>query len=150
MEFTERPYRLGETIDLRLELKPRGGVEVREGRVDLVCEERYVEAYDRKVPVSAHSGLITGKSGKSLPIAMVPKREVLSRRESFVHSSVVVLKDARLQSGVGHRANARLKIEEEPPPHARIGKVSWKLVAAVDIGGRREVTESRKVAIELG
>ena len=43
VDLEERPYKLGEVIEFRLELKPRGKVEVREGRIDLVCEENYIE-----------------------------------------------------------------------------------------------------------
>ena len=41
LDCDEGPYRLGERIALDLELTPNADVEVREGRVDLVCEERY-------------------------------------------------------------------------------------------------------------
>ena len=33
------PYKLGETINLTMELGPKRDMQVREGRVDLVCEE---------------------------------------------------------------------------------------------------------------
>ena len=38
--FEDRTYKLGETVDLTLELSPRRDIEVREGRVDLVCDTR--------------------------------------------------------------------------------------------------------------
>ena len=50
--FEDRPYKLGETINLTMELTPRGDVEVREGRVDLMCEERWQEVSTVMVPVS--------------------------------------------------------------------------------------------------
>ena len=45
-----RPYRLGETIKIMVELGANGDVEVREARVDLVCEENYLESYNVMVP----------------------------------------------------------------------------------------------------
>ena len=39
------PYKLGEKIDLTVELTPNADVDAREGRVDLVCEERYLRSY---------------------------------------------------------------------------------------------------------
>ena len=41
--FEDRPYELGETVNLTLQLSPKSGIEVREGRVDLVCDARYTE-----------------------------------------------------------------------------------------------------------
>jgi len=40
VSFEDRPYKLGETISLTMELSPKRDMEIREGRVDLVCEER--------------------------------------------------------------------------------------------------------------
>ena len=40
VNFEDRPYKLGETVHLTLELSPRRDIEVREGRVDLVCDTR--------------------------------------------------------------------------------------------------------------
>ena len=37
LDFGDQSYKLGETFDISVELNPRGDVEVREGRVDLVC-----------------------------------------------------------------------------------------------------------------
>ncbi len=43
VNFEDRPYGLGETVNLTLQLSPKSGIDVREGRVDLVCEMRYTE-----------------------------------------------------------------------------------------------------------
>ncbi len=43
VNFEDRPYKLGETVNLTLELSPRRDIEVRDGRVDLVCDMRYTE-----------------------------------------------------------------------------------------------------------
>ena len=40
LDFGDQSYMLGGTIDISVELNPRRDVEVREGRVDLVCEVR--------------------------------------------------------------------------------------------------------------
>ncbi len=45
ISFEDRVYKLGETIDITVELSPRRDMEVREGRVDLVCEESYQETF---------------------------------------------------------------------------------------------------------
>lgn len=43
VNFEDRPYKLGETVSLTLELTPRREIEIKEGRVDLVCDQRYTE-----------------------------------------------------------------------------------------------------------
>ena len=44
LAFDRRPYELGETIDVSLDLSPKGDVDVREGRVELKCDMHYTEA----------------------------------------------------------------------------------------------------------
>jgi hypothetical protein len=43
VRFEDRIYKLGDTIDLALELSPRRDIEIREGSVELVCEENWTE-----------------------------------------------------------------------------------------------------------
>mgnify|MGYP001232824560 CR=1 FL=1 len=55
-EFEDRSYRLGETVRLTVELTPSTDVQVREGRVDLVCEQRYVQVADSAGAAAAFRG----------------------------------------------------------------------------------------------
>ena len=41
LEFESQAYKLGETIEVVVEMRPSTNIQVRGGRVDLVCEERY-------------------------------------------------------------------------------------------------------------
>ena len=41
LEFESRAYKLGGTIEVVVEMRPSTNIQVRGGRVDLVCEERY-------------------------------------------------------------------------------------------------------------
>ena len=43
LEFDERAYTLGETIDALVEMQPSANIQVRSGRLDLVCEEHYTQ-----------------------------------------------------------------------------------------------------------
>ncbi len=43
LEFDKHPYQLGETIDLTVGLRPQSATQIRGARVDLICEERYVQ-----------------------------------------------------------------------------------------------------------
>ena len=136
--FADQPYRLGETINLTLELNPRREIEVREGRVDLMCAEEWTDVSTVMVATMRARGM-TG-----------PPRRRQTRahhRESYVHSSVVFLKDARLASGRTASYNASLEIESKQPPHAFKAALSWRLVATIDVAGARDIKARRLVKV---
>ena len=126
LDFEGRAYRLGETIRLRVGLEPGSDVDVREGRVDLVCEERWSQVYSA-----------TGYSRRLAGTSPVPKQTMKKHREKFVHSNVVFLQDTRLQAGSPSSHDVRFQIQPEPPPHTgpqrEEAAVRWWLVATVDI-----------------
>ncbi len=139
--FEDRPYRLGETVNISVELESRRDQEVREGRIDLVCQERWTEVHTVRVQVNRPR--IGSAVGAPEPTITVPKRVTESHREAYVHSSVVFLKDGRLQSGRVFRHNATLLILPEPPPHGDEARLSWRLVATVDLAGARDIKARR-------
>ena len=149
VSFEDRVYKLGETIDLTVELSPKRDMEVREGRVDLVCEESYQETFTvtGNKPHAAGDPRPAGHVEAPLP-SMVDTRQVTERRrESYVHSSVVFLEDTRLASGRTGSYNAKIEIEPEPPPHAGQGKVRWRLVTTTDVAGARDIKARRLVKV---
>ncbi len=145
ISFEDRVYKLGETIDLTVELSPKRDMEVRGGRVDLVCEEHWTVRSTVMVPVSRRGGGHLAPGAVHAP--RIPKQVHKEYRETFVHSSVVFLEDARLASGRTSRYNARLEIQPEPPPHAREGKVRWRLVTTTDVAGARDIKARRPVKV---
>ena len=150
VSFEDRVYKLGETIDLTVELGPKRDMEIREGRVDLVCEERWTEVSTVMVPVSRPSRSVATRGGSLVPTPRIPKQVHQDHRETFVHSSVVFLEDTRLAPGKTGSYNARLEIEPEPPPHAREGKVRWRLVTTTDVAGARDIKARRLVKVTQG
>ncbi len=150
VSFEDRVYKLGETIDLTVELSPKRDMEVREGRVDLVCEERWTEVSTVMVPVSRPSRSVATRGGSLVPTPRIPKQVHQDHRETFVHSSVVFLENAQLRSGVAARYNPRLDIDTEPPPHADKATLSWRLKTTVDVAGARDITARRPVMVTLG
>lgn len=134
--YEHRPYRLGETINLTVELIPRRDVEVREARVDLVWEMRHTE--------------VTTVLVLPLPSQTSRRRERKRVRETYaetdVHSSVVFVKDGRLSSGEATTYNVGLEIGPKRPTH-QSGSTRWRLVTTVDIGGAREITARRPVRV---
>ena len=119
LEFDKRPYNLGETIDVTVGLRPRSDTQIRGARVDLICEERYVQMASTFIPdtysqMSTAGSVISGKTGYAGD----------EKRERFVHSTVQVLEAGTLsQSSPGPRA-ARLRVELTTPPHL---EESWGL-----------------------
>ena len=148
--FDDRPYELGETITVMLELSARGEIEVREARVDLVCEEHYTESYTVNVPIGqrADMGAPAGLAGVYIP-ASVSKEVHKDVKESYVHSSVVFLTDSLLSSGSTDRYDVRLEIDQEPPPHASSAIVKWRLELVVDVARARDVKTRHKVNVAL-
>ena len=148
--FEARPYKLGETVDLVVELDARGDAEIREGRVDLVCEERYTEVYVREVPAS--HGLVRGTMGNMGPSVRIPgySKQVTERhKDTYVHSSVTFLKDTSLQSGTPVVFNVKLEVGPDAPPHATKGTVKWELVTSVDVAKARDVTKKHAIKVAL-
>ena len=140
----DRSYRLGETINLTVELSPRRDMEVREARVDLVCEEVWREVFTVMMPVRGHSPYAREHAPS------VPQQRTNTHREAFVHSSVVFLENAQLRSGVAASYSLRLDIGTEPPPHADEATLSWRLKTTVDVAGARDITARRLLKVTLG
>ena len=73
--FRERTYRLGEPIDLTVELSPRRDCDVREGRIDLMVEEQWT---DRSIVSYEKPVVQTGPRGGVRVIGTTPEtREIV-------------------------------------------------------------------------
>ena len=165
--FEDRQYALGETIDVTMELSPHMDVGIREGHIDLVCEERYQQYYKgpmlkerrhifkpgmMRVLMSDNPGPRRGTI--SVPSYFYTEEVMKSRKESYVHSGVTFLSNARLTSGTTNNYSATLEIRPEPPQHlldptASNGTVEWTLVTKVDVVRARDVTEIHPVRFVL-
>lgn len=150
LEIDDGPYRLGDTINVTVALEPHGDVDVREGRLDLVCEERYTETYSVMVPVRGPDARHAGGT----------RQGVKERKESYVHSSVVFLEDTRLRSGRTARHSIALRIEPVPPTHLDEAKAlvrdassawtfKWTVVASFNVARGRDSKRQRRVAVTL-
>ena len=148
LTFEDRFYKLGESIELEIELRPRIELEVIEGRVDLVCEERYIDVYIKHYPPTRN---IMTRGGFSEPISMsgYSKRVTEQQRNTYVHSRIVFLKDARLKPGKSTVFKAKLDILSDPPPHAMMGDVKWKLVTLVRVDNSRDTSKRRTIRLVL-
>ena len=144
--FKDRTYKMGETINLTVELTPRGDVEVREGRVDLICEERWFETYTVMMHVTSPREVRLGATATGVLATRVPKLEHKAHRETFVHSSVIFLEDMHLGSDYTGRYDASLEIQLEPVPHVG-AKVKWSLITVIDVAQARDIKKRRTVKV---
>ena len=156
-DFEDRPYQLGETIRLTVEMNPRGDVHVREARVVLVCQERYseVSTVTMEMPVFAATA---GKQVRQMGTETVTKQVNKQQKETHVHSSVVFAGNSELRRRGSFEVD--LQIEPVPPPHADDAKAlvkdpsrswsfSWTLVATVNVVRGRNPKRQRKLQVTL-
>lgn len=149
-DFEDRVYDLGDTVDLQVTLTPNSDVDVRGGRVDLVCDQRYVQRATTFVPYVQSQWRVRGQT-----------RDVTTEREErVVHSTVSLLERARLTGGTPTIRPTRLLIQPTPPPHFEEATAlqhdaqsswafKWTLVAIIDIVRGRNPRAQRAVKVGL-
>ncbi len=148
--FEHRRYKLGGMIDIDLELHARRDVVVREGRVDLICQENYKQTFD--VPVTKPG---SGAGPGSPPVSVTAtKPTTQNRSESYPHDSMTFVSDERLESGTSNKHEVRLEISHDLPQHmsdptASGGEASWLLVATLDVARARDIAERCPIDVVL-
>ena len=148
VDFDDRTYKLGDTIDLRVALTARGDVGVREGRVDLECEVRYIEHSTVMMPAYRRTASGPGTPVSTASIPQVRKQITKEHKETYVHSSVSFMTDAQLPAGT-RQYRAGLEVQLEPPAHADQGTVKWTLVTTIDVARARDVKRRRRVKVAI-
>ena len=143
LDVDNRGYKLGDSVPITVGLTAARDVEIREGRVELVCEETYAETFTVTGPT------IYASSGRSAPRAQVPRTVTKQHKETYVHSDVVFLSDTRLNAGDSEKYRTHLEIQDEPPPHASSGSVKWTLVVVIDVARARDVTKRKALKVTL-
>jgi hypothetical protein len=141
------PHTLGGELSVAVEVSSRRDAVVEEGRVDLVCDERWAETWIKPEPMGRSAGMI-GR-GTQLAGPTAPKREVKEFTDSFVHSTGVFGEGLRVRPDTVERLNVRLQIGREWPPHAKGGTLSWSLVVLLRTPRGREVKEVHEVEIVI-
>ena len=150
LQFDERAYTLGETIEAFVEMHPSANIRVRGGRIDLICEERYIQRGVSFVP-DTYAGMTP--SGQTSHVAQ-------ERKETFVHSSVQFMEETSLPGGVSASRRASLVVGGAPPPHfeeslalerdaSSAWTFKWTLLATVDVARGRDAQVEREVTITL-
>ena len=132
--FEDRPYDLGETINVTVQLNARSSVEVRKGRIYLVYDVRWTEAETESQPIR---GMISRGGVRSMARstfrASTGKQVVRSR--SYVLGGVGFLGHMQLGPTSINTYSTGLKIHDDDPPYSYIKGASmrWSLVAEVDV-----------------
>lgn len=150
LEFDERAYALGETIEAIVEIRPTADIRVRSGRLDLVCEEHYTQRGVSFVP-DFYAGM--NPSGQTSHVAQ-------ERKEQFVHSTVQFMEDTRLTGGTSATRRVSLVVGTEPPPHfeeslalerdaSSAWTFNWTLLATVDVARGRDAQVERELKFTL-
>jgi hypothetical protein len=153
LDFEDRAYRLREAIDVSIRVMPLSTLELREVRVELVCDQIYTES--RTVSgIRAPSPSSLGGTDR-LPSVNATDTKV----NSFVHSRVSVpLTRMRMEGEVPTELTTKLNIGGEAPPMASEAKklikdstrgwsFKWKIVVTADAVRGRNPRRQRKVDI---
>ncbi|MCH8207215.1 MAG: hypothetical protein IH956_09470 [Chloroflexi bacterium] len=148
ISFRERTYRLGEPIDLTVDLTPHRDCDVREGRIDLMVEEQWTE----RSTVSYEKPIVqTGMRGEVRVIGSTTETRQIVRehKEKYAHSSTAFLEATRLDAGRSEVYRVLLQIQPDPPAHANEAKARWWLQTVIDVAGARDIRARTKVDIAV-
>ena len=154
LDFNDRSYRLGETIDVRVEVTAKGRIDIRKAGVVLMCDQKFAETYTVSGP-----GLYSS-SGVGAPRPDISSQVGDERTESYIHSRKAFLSDATLESGESKSLDVRLAIGTAPPRRlkdarsldddaARSWSFGWRLVVSVDVAGGRDASVERDIKVRV-
>ena len=124
-------FHAGDRLDARVALLPKGDFRVRNGRVELVCIETWVQRIDSQYGPSYHR-----------------KTEVLSSQgETF-------LEDQAVRNGVPYSADLRVAVPRDALP-TLCGElvqkiqpgIAWVVTVDLDVARARDIQESQEVTV---
>ena len=141
------PHALGDELSVAVELRARRDAVVEEGRVDLVCNERWAETWIKPEPMGRSAGML--KRGAELAGPTAPKREVKEFKDSFVQSTATFAEGLKVRPDTVERLSVRLQIGKDWPPHAKGGTLTWSLVVTARTHRGREVKEVHEIEVVI-
>ena len=159
-DFEDRWYDLGDVIDIQVNLNPNGEVDVREARLDLVCEEIHTRNQSGISMGSGGASSIAGGNFSRSNDYVPATTSVNQRKESYVHSTVVFLKENTLRPSDLIAHSATLHIQSQLPTHFEDAKAlvrnseeswtfKWRLVASINVVRGRDQKRQRQVKVKL-
>ncbi len=147
--FEDRPYTLGNTIDVKVALNAKRDVTVRHGRVDLVYGVRWVAPDIVHHPMGRLSRPGPGGHIMSSYALRFPTKKMVEHKHSYVLGSTGFLERTHLDAHTDGSYNLQIKIHKDDPPYAFIKGVSigWSLVAMFDVAWAIDVKMSRGLKV---
>ena len=146
LDFEDRAYELGETIDVKVWLRGNRGVQVVRGRAEVICDVRYSELDIVKVP--GRSGFLNVSDSRPL-FFHTTKHVIKKNRKRHVRGSVQFLSDTEIGAGETREYDGRLEIKSGRPPHTLDGTLKWRVQATVWLASGREVKCNRPVEVRV-
>ena len=154
LDFSDRTYKLGDTIAVRVEMTSKGRIDIRKAGVALMCDQKFAESYTVSGP-GRYSN--TGEAAARPDISSQVGDE---RIESYAHSRAAFLSDVTLEAGEQRTVDVRLAIDAAPPRRlddaraldddaARSWSFGWRLVVSVDVAGGRDASVERDVKVRI-
>ena len=155
MVFEDRSYKLGEPIDIDLELKATRDVVIGVGRIDLMCRENYKQT-TTVTYMENYARRNFGWKKLSKPyVAFTDNKKITrTRNETYSHSGALFLTDTRLRSGATSKHSVRLEIglertENMSDSSVTEGEAPWELVATFDLALARDFTKRQTARIDV-
>lgn len=147
--FDNRPYAMGEIIQVKVELNAKRGVKVRMGRVDLVHEVRWAAPDTVHHPMGRLTRFGPGDRIVNSSALRVPTKKLVEQKHSYVLGSASFLKQTQFESDMDGSYNIGIQIHEDDPPYGFIKGASrgWSLVAVLDVARALDVRMSKEVTV---
>ena len=147
--FEDRPYTLGNTIDVKVALNAKRDVNVRHGRVDLVYEVRWIAPDTVHHPMGRLSRFGPGGQIMNSYALRVPTKKMVEHKHSYVLGSTSFLGRTHMEAHVDGSYNVQVYIHKDEPPYAFIkgASVEWSLVAVFDVAWATDVKLSRGLEV---
>ena len=157
--FPEKPYQLGDSVRVDLQMTPRRDVLIRTGRIDLVCSMTFSEIgrpgprrVGTNIPVTPASATST-LGGRGSHYKMVPSEASVEVTETDSYRGEPFLEGRRLRSGSRVLERVIVDVPAELPEEVggsrnrTVAELEWSLVLNLDIGGARDVTLTKPIDI---
>ena len=167
IDFADREYELGGSIDVSIIVTPDRDTTIRSAQVDLVCNQTYTHHSEWEGTVSNSATNVRASAMQARygavnrPIVeFAGGSKVDQRTETYVHSTVTTLKDTLFRAGVTETRRVDLRISPTTPKRLREAteahrnasaawSFAWTLSVSLDIARGRDLEVEREVRIKL-
>lgn len=149
MTFEDRPYTLGNSIDVKVDLNAIRDVTVRHGRVDLVYDVRWIAPDTVHHPMGRLSRPGPGGHVMNSYALRVPTKKLVEHKHTYVLGSTSFLEHAHLEVDTRGSYNLRIQIHKDDPPYAFIkgASIDWSLVAVFDVAWAVDVKMAKELNV---